>query len=319
MADTANLNRLAYFAAVVDTGSFTRAAERLGITKAVVSQQVARLEQELGTTLLIRTTRRVHPTESGQLFHARCLLILREAADAIDQLAEATSEPKGTLRLTAPYDYGTSVVVPVVTAFSARFPACRVELMLSDQTLDLSSGKLDLAVRVGWLKDSSLHARRIGTFRQLLVAGREFANKIAKAKTPEDIAALPFVANTALPDPLQWRFARGTADQRTIRTGASIAIDSTPAVLRAVLAGGGLSVLPDFLVAEHITSGELTLALPEWRLPSGGIYAVYPPSRFRPPKVTAFVDMLTLAAKTAPELPRDRHLPARVKPSSRQP
>jgi DNA-binding transcriptional LysR family regulator len=297
MADTANLNRLAYFAAVVDTGSFTRAAERLGITKAVVSQQVARLEKELGTTLLIRTTRRVHATEAGQLFYARCLLILREAADAIDEVAEATAEPKGTLRLTAPYDYGTSVIVPVVTAFSARFPACRVELMLSDQRLDLASGKLDLAVRVGWLKDSNLHARRIGTFRQLLVGGRAFEREITTAVTPEDVATLPFVANTALADPLHWRFARRNSQERTIHARASISIDSTPAVLGAVLAGAGLSVLPDFLVAEHITSGRLTVALPEWRLPSGGIYAVYPPSRFRPPKVTAFVDMLTLAPR----------------------
>jgi DNA-binding transcriptional LysR family regulator len=298
MADTANLNRLAYFAAVVDTGSFTRAAERLGITKAVVSQQVARLEKELGTTLLIRTTRRVHATEAGQLFYARCLLILREAADAIDEVTEATAKPKGTLRLTAPYDYGTSVIVPVVTAFSARFPACRVELMLSDQRLDLSSGKLDLAVRVGWLKDSNLHARRIGTFRQLLVGGPAFEREIATAVTPEDVAALPFVANTALADPLHWRFARRHSQERTIHARASVSIDSTPAVLGAVLAGAGLSVLPDFLVAEHITAGRLTVALPEWRLPSGGIYAVYPPSRFRPPKVTAFVDMLTLAARS---------------------
>jgi DNA-binding transcriptional LysR family regulator len=303
MADSANLNRLAYFAAVVDTGSFTRAAERLGITKAVVSQQVARLEKELGTTLLIRNTRRVHPTEAGQLFHARCLLILREAADAIDELAETTAAPKGTLRLTAPYDYGTSVVVPVVTAFSARFPACRAELMLSDQTLDLSAGKLDLAVRVGWLKDSNLHARRIGTFRQLLVGGREFERDIAKMRTPQEVVALPFVANTALADPLHWRFTRKNSEHQTIHARASVAIDSTPAVLRAVLAGGGLSVLPDFLVAEHITSGQLTVALSEWRLPSGGIYAVFPSSRFRPPKVTTFVDMLTLAAKNAPELP----------------
>ena len=302
MADTANLNRLAYFTAVADTGSFTKAAQRLGITKAVVSQQVARLEKELGVALLIRTTRGVHPTDAGRLFHARCLLILREAADAIDELADATAEPKGTLRVTAPYDYGTSIVVPVITAFSARFPACRAELMLSDQTLDLASGELDLAVRVGWLKDSNLHARRIGTFRQLLVGGPAFASKIAKAKTPEEVAALPFVANTALANPLHWRFTRGASEHRTIQAQASIAIDSTPAVLRAVQAGGGLSVLPDFLVDEHITSGRLIHALPAWRLPSGGIYAVYPPSRFRPPKVTAFVDMLTLAAKHIPSL-----------------
>src|SRR5262245_50039391 len=128
MPEATNLNRLAYFTAVVDTGSFTRAAERLGITKAVVSQQVARLERELGTTLLIRTTRRVHPTEAGRMFHARCVLILREAEDAYGELAKASTEPRGTLRLTAPYDYGTSVVVPAVTAFLARFPSCRAEV-----------------------------------------------------------------------------------------------------------------------------------------------------------------------------------------------
>ena len=97
MTDAMNLNRLAYFAAVVDTGSFTRAAERLGITKAVVSQQVAQLEQDLGTSLLVRTTRRVHPTEAGRMFHARCVMILREAEDAFDELAQAAAEPTGTL------------------------------------------------------------------------------------------------------------------------------------------------------------------------------------------------------------------------------
>src|SRR3954462_3039619 len=111
-----NLNRLAYFAAVVDTGSFTRAAERLGITKAVVSQQVARLEHDLGVTLLVRTTRRVHPTEAGRMFHARCAVILREAGDAFDELAQSAAGPTGTLRIAAPHDYGTSVAVPVVTA-----------------------------------------------------------------------------------------------------------------------------------------------------------------------------------------------------------
>lgn len=111
-----NLNRLAYFAAVVDTGSFTRAAERLRITKAVVSQRVAELERETGTTLLVRSTRRVHPTEAGRTLHARCALILREAEVAFDELAQAAAEPTGTLRITAPNDYGTATVVPAVTA-----------------------------------------------------------------------------------------------------------------------------------------------------------------------------------------------------------
>ena len=162
-----NLNRLCYFAAVVDTGSFTGAAERLGVTKAVVSQQVAQLEHDLRTSLLVRTTRRVRPTEAGRMFHARCIMILREAGDAIDELAQSATEPSGTLRLTAPNDYGTEVVIPVITEFTTQFPNCRVELTLSDETFDLLSGEIDLAIRVGWLTDSGLQSRKIGFAAQL--------------------------------------------------------------------------------------------------------------------------------------------------------
>ena len=290
-----NLNRLAYFAAVVDTGSFTRAAERLGITKAVVSQQVAQLEQELRTSLLVRTTRRVHPTEAGRLFHARCVMILREAEDAFDELAQAAAEPTGTLRITAPNDYGIAVVIPVATAFAARYPACRVEQTLGDQTVDLASGMVDMAIRVGWLADSSLQARKIGSFRQLLVGAPTWADRIAAAHGPEDLEALPFIANLALREPLLWQFSRGDFERRAVRMQANIAIDTTPGVLAAVRAGGGLSVLPDYLVAEDLAAGRLTHALPEWDLPSGGIHTVYPAARFRPPKVTAFVEMLIAA------------------------
>lgn len=292
-----NLNRLAYFAAVVDTGSFTRAAERLGITKAVVSQQVAQLERELRTSLLVRTTRRVEPTEAGRMLHARCVMILREAEDAFDELAQAAAEPTGTLRITAPNDYGTATVVPVITAFTARYPACRVELTLSDETLDLVSGNIDMAIRVGWLADSSLQARRIGSFRQLLVGSTAFVDRIAAATSPEDLAKLPFVANMALREPLLWRFSRGDLDRQAVRMQASMAMDTTPAVLAAVRAGGGLSVLPDFLAVDDLTAGRLIHVLPAWQLPSGGIYTVYPAARFRPPKVTAFVGMLTEAEK----------------------
>ena len=306
MSRPLNLNRLAYFAAVVDTGSFTRAAERLGITKAVVSQQVAQLEQDLRTSLLARTTRRVRPTEAGLMFHARCVMILRDAEDAFDEIAQAAAEPIGTLRITAPNDYGTAMVVPVVTAFAARYPSCRVEQTLSDHKMDLASGKIDMAIRVGWLVDSSLQARRIGSFRQLLVGDPTYTDGIAATRDPEDLTALPFIANMALREPLLWQFSRGDLETRAVRMQASIAIDTTPGVLAAVRAGGGLAVLPDFLVADDLASGRLSLALPEWQLPSGGIYTVYPAARFRPRKVTAFVEMLIAAQQRKGSIAAER-------------
>lgn len=290
-----NLNRLVYFAAVVDAGSFTRAAERLRVTKAVVSQQVAELEGELGTTLLTRTTRKVQPTEAGRLFHARCAFILREAEDAFGELAQAAAEPTGTLRVTAPYDYGIASVVPVATAFAARYSACRMELMLADRTMDLASGGIDMAIRVGWLEDSSSQARRIGGFRQVLVGSPAMAGRIDAVREPEELAALPFVANMALKEPLLWPFTRDGRERRLVRMRSALAIDTTPAVLAAVRGGGGLSVLPDFLVGDLVAAGQLIEVLPAWALPAGGIHAVYPAARFRPAKVTSFLAMLVAA------------------------
>ncbi|MEW4398707.1 LysR family transcriptional regulator [Agrobacterium tumefaciens] len=298
MQDATNLNRLAYFVAVVDAGSFTKAADSLGITKAVVSQQVARLEQEVGTTLLLRTTRRLQTTEIGKTFHARCVSILREAEEALAELAQARTKPKGMLRIAAPHDYGTSVIVPVVTAFTRRYPECRVELNLSDTTVDLLAENMDLAIRVGWLEDSSLQARRIGGFRQLLVGSPQLATEIQSIQRPADYRAVPFVSNSALREPLDWTFTHPDGEVQTVRFEASIAINMTPAVMNAVRSGAGLSVLPDFLATSGLADGELVCVLPEWRLPSGGVYTVYPAARFRPPKVTAFVDMLIESLKT---------------------
>jgi DNA-binding transcriptional LysR family regulator len=288
----AHLNRLAYFAAVVETGSFTAAADRLGITKAVVSQQVARLERDFRATLLTRTTRKVLPTDAGKAFYHRCAQILRDAGDAFDELSETAQEPAGTLRLTAPLDYGISTLVPAIAAFTQRYPDCKVDAMFSDQSVDLMSGQVELAIRVGWLTELHLQARQIGTFRQLLVAAPSWQERVARLAGPDEIAALPFVANTALRDHSNWSFSRAGVEHPTVRVHPVIFLNTTLAVWEAVRAGVGLSVLPDFAIAGDLASGRLIQVLPEWELPSGGIHAVFPAARFRPARVRAFVDLL---------------------------
>jgi DNA-binding transcriptional LysR family regulator len=297
--ETVNFNRLAYFAAVVDAGSFTKAAERLGITKTVVSQQVARLEGELRTTLLSRTTRRVEPTETGRIFYARCVMILREVEDAFGEIAQSNAEPNGVLRVAAPIDYGTYTIAPLTVAFTRRYPSCTVDLVLSDTKIDIIANQIDVSIRVGWLADSTLQARRIGGFRQLLVAAPEVACSI-NSDNPDDLAAAPFIANSALREPLLWQFNEGDFNRRTVRMRPAMTMNTTPAAMSATLAGGGVSVLPDFLAAEHIETGRLIHLLPSWNLPSGGIHTIYPAARFRPPKVSAFVSMLVDANKDAP-------------------
>lgn len=287
-----HLRRLAYFVAVVETGSFTAAAERLGITKAVVSQQVARLERECRTSLLVRTTRKVRTTELGQAFYQRCAAILRDTDDAFDALTDTAAEPSGLLRLTAPLDYGVRVVVPAIAAFTRRYPGCKVDAILSDQTLDLMTANIELAIRVGWLAESSLQARKIGAFRQLLVAPSTMTAQLAGLTAPQDIAALPFVANTALRDHQRWHFAHATHAPQSVDVQPGIFLDATLAVREAVCQGAGISVLPDYVVADDLAAGRLLHVLPQWQLPSGGIHAVFPATRFRPAKVRAFVDVL---------------------------
>ncbi|MFL6699919.1 MAG: LysR family transcriptional regulator [Vitreoscilla sp.] len=287
----ASLKRLAYFAAVVECGSFTAAAERLGITKAVVSQQVARLERDFRTTLLTRTTRKVLPTAAGTAFYQRCAVVLRDAGEAFDELAEVSTEPSGTLRLTAPLDYGIAAVVPVISEFIRRYPKCKVDAVFSDQALDLASAQVELAIRVGWLTKLNLQARKIGTFRQVLVAAGTWRRRLARLREPEDIASLPFIANSALRDPTHWTFTRAD-DRRRVAVQSSVSIDTTLAVCAAVLRGAGLSVLPDYAITEHLARGDLIRVLPDWSLPSGGIHAVFPAARFRPAKVRAFVELM---------------------------
>ncbi|EGF89674.1 bacterial regulatory helix-turn-helix protein, lysR family protein [Asticcacaulis biprosthecium C19] len=297
MAKHINLNRLAYFTAVVETRSFTAAAQRLSTTKAVVSQQVARLEEEIGTTLLIRTTRNVHATEAGLAFYARCITILREAEDAFDALAERAVKPSGLLRITATFDYGISVIVPKIAAFTALYPACEVDLSLSDERIDLVSSNIDMAIRVGWLSDSTLQARRIDSFRQILVASPQMAPAVSHLDSPRALETLPFVANSALRHPLHWNFSHGEDDPIAVRLRAAVSIDATLGVLAAVQAGAGLSVLPDYIAAPLIGSGELIHVLPDWSLPIGGIFVVFPAARYRPAHARAFVDLLSTPAK----------------------
>ncbi len=291
-----HLKRLAYFAAVVETGSFTAAAERLGITKAVVSQQVARLEREFHSSLLVRSTRKVQPTAAGQAFYQRCAAILADAENAFSELADSAVEIAGPLRLTAPFDYGISVVVPALATFAARYPQCQVDARFSDQTHDLMAGDVELAIRVGWLTDLQLQARQIGSFRQLLVAAPRWQPQLARLTGPQDLAALPFVANTALREPGRWQFtpaqAAPSAAPQTLQWQPVMRLDATLAVRAAVLAGAGLSVLPDYAIADDVAAGRLVQVLPGWTLPQGGIHAVFPPARFRPAKVRALVECL---------------------------
>ncbi|GAB2544261.1 LysR family transcriptional regulator [Rhodanobacter koreensis] len=291
MANEVNLNRLTVFVALVRAGSFTAAAEQLGLTKAMVSQHLARLEQELGTTLLLRSTRRMSLTEAGTVFHADCVRLLADAEAAIVRVGGNRDTPSGTLRLTTSTDYGMAVVAPALASFCQLHPQVQADLVIGDRINDLIAERFDLAIRVGWLRDSSLHATRLGSFRQMVVATPTYLATHGTPRRPEQLATHGWIAMSVLATPLRWTFVSSGGARRTVRMKPVAQANNAAAVRAMVLAGAGVAVLPDYLAEEDIRAGRLVVLLAQYRLPEGGIHAVYP-GRQAPAKVRRFIEHL---------------------------
>lgn len=289
-APAGDLNDLAIFTAVVDTGGFTAAAERLGVTKARVSVAVRRLEAGLGVSLLTRTTRRVVPTEAGRRLHGQCAPLLAGVAEAIAEVGGEHATVAGTLKIAAPVDHTVQCLAGLAAEFARRHPRLRVNLCASDHIVDMVAEGVDLSIRVGWLRDSTQRAVKLGEFEQYVVAAPAYLRAHGTPQEPQDLVRHAWIALSLLPAPLTWTFtaADGGAVE-TVRMTSRLQTDS-PAALRALLEGGaGISVMETLGIGEALVRGRLQRLLPGWTLPRGGIYAVTPPGRHPPASVRAFV------------------------------
>ena len=286
-----NLNRLSMFVAVVDAGSFTAAADALGTTKAVVSFNVKQLEQELGVALLTRSTRRLALTQAGEGFHADCVRLLQDADAAVDQARSGQAALSGSLRVTASVDYGNRVVVPALAAFARLHPALRVGYQASSAQADLIGERLDVAIRVGALADSSYRATRIGEFKLLLVASPALLAEHGAPRSLQALAALPWLANRpGRIDP--WRLTDSKGRDHAVRVAPVAHADTASALLAFAEAGCGVAALPDWLLEEPLARGTLQRVMPSYTLPRQPVHAVYPDTRHVSAKVRRFIDFL---------------------------
>jgi len=286
-----DLNALRSVAAVAETGGFTAAAERLGVTKARVSLDVARLEARLGAGLFTRTTRRTRLTEAGTALLHEALAPLQQIESAL----AAFSQPRaaalsGPLRIASTADYAGQGLARAVAAFAAAQPALQIELRSSDRVVDLVAEGIDVAIRLGWLRDSSLRATRLGDFEQHLVAAPAYLERAGTPKRPEDLAQHDWVALSLLRSPLTWSFVSRSGERRQVRMKSRLRADAALPLRALVEAGAGISVMDQFHAEAGVRAGTLRRLLPEWQLPAGGIHAVWPPGRHVPAKVRAFID-----------------------------
>jgi DNA-binding transcriptional LysR family regulator len=293
------LDGIAAFSLVVETGSFTAAAQRLKLSKSAVSAHVQRLEERLGIQLLHRTTRRVATTEAGRTYHQHCVRILAEA-EAGEQAASALHrEPRGTLRISAPDTFGWMHVAPAIPAFRERFPDIAIDLRLEGRHVNLVDERLDLAIRIGVLPDSPLIVRKLAQSRVLLCATPDYLQRFGEPQSPQELSD-----HICLCFPPLWRDGHWhlVAKQREVRVPVAGAIVTNSAeVLRAsALGNAGVAMLPVWAVADDLRRGTLRAVLPGWAPPASIIHAVYPDNRRMSAKVRAFVDHLARHIGRAP-------------------
>ena len=278
------VGQMQLFVKVVELGGFTAAARDLGLPKSSVSRQVARLEDRLGVRLLERTTRALRTTEIGQTYFERAQRIVGDIEEAEASVSRAQSAPVGTLRMSAPYSFGTLYMGALVAAFHRRHPRVQVDLSLADRKVDLVDEGYDLAVRVGTLSDSSMIARRLGVVPRVICGSPAYLEKHGVPQTVEDLrdhVCLQYAYHGA-----QWRLG---PDQ--VVPIQSPLISNNGDVLRdAAVAGLGLVLSPRFIVGADLRAGRLVPVLEGEITEEDGIWAIYPHGRHLTTKVRSFVD-----------------------------
>jgi DNA-binding transcriptional LysR family regulator len=295
------LDDITLFLRVVETGSISAAARTLGLSVAVASQRLKRLEQGLGVRLLHRTTRRLHPTPEGLALVERGGPLVEEFEALGASLREAGSEVAGDLRVTMGATFGRMYVSPLLPAFMAEHPLVRLIVHLSDQTVDLVGDGFDLAIRIGELGDSSLVSRRIATNRRIVCASPGYLARRGTPAEPQDLArhdCLLLFDSHRRRDHWEFTDAHGLSTQVRV----SCRLESTLGELLrdAAVAGEGIALFSYWHVAQDLRSGRLQEVLPGWRLRETGIHAVMPQRRFVPPRVRAFVDFLEARFAVSP-------------------
>ncbi|MEI7444445.1 MAG: LysR family transcriptional regulator [Burkholderiales bacterium] len=288
------LEQLRILAKVVESGSFTRAAELLSTQKSHVSRVVAQLETELGARLLERTTRSVAMTEMGREVHERAVGILAAVDDTARMVASSLAEPRGLLRLTCGVEFGLLAVGRWVEAFVSRHPQVNAEVEYTSRVLDVAHEGFDLAIRVGPVQDGRLVARRLGELEYGLFACPRYLERHGRPRTPAQLRDHARVMFSSGGKPHAWtmvRDGRNGRETERVEGPARLRVNNALAVRDALLRSLGLGVLPLLVAEEGLASGRLVPVLPAWQFERVPVHALYPSSRYLSPKVRAFVDL----------------------------
>ena len=283
----ANWEGVSEFVAVAETNSFTGAANKLKTSVAQISRRVSALEERLAVKLLHRTTRKVSLTEAGQLYYQQCKHLVEGLELAELAVTQMQAEPKGVLKVTAPVTYGEMNLAPLLHQFLEKYPQVNLDLILTNQKLDLIEQGVDVAIRLGRLQDSSLIAKRLSSRQLYVCATPDYLSRYGVPHTLSELNRHQCLVGTYD----HWRF-KVEGQARTLKVTGRIACNSGFVLLDAALKGMGLTQLPDYYVMEHLENGRLVEVLSNLKDDREGVWALYPENRLLSPKVRLMLDYL---------------------------
>jgi DNA-binding transcriptional LysR family regulator len=296
------LKRIGVFTRVVETKSFSETARQLGVAKSAVSKQIAQLEKEVGVRLLNRTTRSLSLTEAGEIFYRHSAEIVNRTKIALSELREYQNQPTGTLRISCPVSYGTQHLVPVIKEVRALYPLLKIDLLLEDRVINMVEDGVDLAIRIGWLQESNLVAKKICETPVIVFASPEYLAKKGTPKTPQDLQQHDWISLSLFSSPLTWEFEKKgqkqnaqkhSTQKQKVQMHSQLKSNSVAAVVALAKSGQGISALSKFVMQDDIDQGLLQPLLTDYQLAPSGIYAVYPHREHVPPKVRIFIEFLS--------------------------
>ncbi len=284
------------FIRVVETGSFSTVAREQNTNQATISKRVAALEAELCVRLLVRGGRSHQLTEAGQNYYERAVNILNSIEEAEAEARSLTSTPRGRLRVTVPTLFGSLFIAPVLAEFLAEFPEIRLDMSFSEKMLNLVEENIDVAIRLGDLKDSSMMARRLGSYKLIIVAAPAYLEKHIEPQHPRELSQHNCLIYTLGSNGAIWNFANQKRDS-AVHVSGNFQCDTGFGLMEMVLAGTGIALMPTWLVTPHIKSGRLNHLLKDY-YQSFPISAVYPQNRYIPLKTKCFIDFMEKLSKT---------------------
>ncbi len=286
------MRQMALFAQVIDAGSMSAAARELGLTPSAVSQQLRQLETDLGVTLLHRSTRKLSLSEAGAVFLEGCHAMVAAARSAEQRLADLRDAPVGELRLTAPADFARRHLAPALAPWLLAHPRLSLRLFASDERVDLIEQRMDLAIRVGHMADSSLVARRLGTWEEVLCAAPTYLARRGQPRQPADLLAHDWLSLTVLAEPVHVELSGPGGRSERLRLESRLASNSASSLRELALAGLGIVRQPLMDVADELRQGSLVRLLPDWHLPELGVFAITPRRDEQPAKVRQAIEAL---------------------------